>query len=147
MTKQEFEKIAGYEVSVDDYEKIIEPMYMACPLDKLEFVKCLNKSRFAMKDKRKYISEIKSIGNAIIKKCGHTTTHEEEDKLGKLTKEFCDRFGYSYSYPEYGYELPGNRGCQFIKRIYFVPSDYGNEFVVEITNSDTLYKYNAFEVN
>lgn len=139
MTKQEFEKIAGYEVSFDDYSKIIEPMYSASPLDKFEFVKCLNKSRFAIKDKRKYISEIKSIGKAIIKKCGHTTTHEEEDKLCTLTKEFCDRFGYSYVCPEYGYEFPDNRGCRFIKRICFVPSGYGDELEIEIYDKNYLY--------
>lgn len=48
MMKHEFEAIAGYEVSTEDYEKIIEPMYMATTLSKVEFVKCLDKKRFAM---------------------------------------------------------------------------------------------------
>lgn len=33
MTKQEFEKLAGYKVSTEDYNSIIEPMYIATELD------------------------------------------------------------------------------------------------------------------
>lgn len=39
MMKIEFEALAGYEVSVSDYDNIIEPMYMATNLNKAEFVK------------------------------------------------------------------------------------------------------------
>ena len=49
MMKHEFEAIAGYEVSEEDYRKIIEPMYMATDLSKEEFVKVINKKRFAIK--------------------------------------------------------------------------------------------------
>lgn len=49
MTKQEFEKIAGYDVTFEDYTKIIEPMYMATTLNKQDFVKTLNKKTFAKK--------------------------------------------------------------------------------------------------
>ena len=43
MMKHEFEKLAGYEVSYEDYTKIIEPMYMATDLSKAEFVKCIDR--------------------------------------------------------------------------------------------------------
>lgn len=41
MMKHEFEALAGYEVTYEDYSKIIEPMYMAIPesISKQEFVK------------------------------------------------------------------------------------------------------------
>lgn len=48
MMKHEFEEIAGYEVSVEDYDKIIEPMYMASNLSKQDFVKTISKKRFAI---------------------------------------------------------------------------------------------------
>ena len=42
MMWKEFEEIAGYEVSYEDYANVIEPMYMATELSKREFVKCLD---------------------------------------------------------------------------------------------------------
>lgn len=48
MMKHEFETLAGYEVSTEDYEKIIEPMYLATNLTKQEFVSTINKKRFAI---------------------------------------------------------------------------------------------------
>ena len=48
MMKHEFEALAGYEVSYEDYDKIIEPMYMATTLSKEEFVKVIDKKRFAI---------------------------------------------------------------------------------------------------
>lgn len=39
MMKHEFEALAGYEVSFEDYNRIIEPMYMATELSKEDFVK------------------------------------------------------------------------------------------------------------
>ncbi len=48
MMKYEFETLAGYEVSTEDYNNIIEPMYMATNLSKEEFVKTVSKKRFAL---------------------------------------------------------------------------------------------------
>lgn len=42
MTKQEFEVLAGCEVSFEAYSNIIEPMYMAVELPKQDFIKLLN---------------------------------------------------------------------------------------------------------
>lgn len=58
MMKHEFEAIAGYEVSVSDYDNIIEPMYMATELNKAEFVKVISKERFALKSREELIQEI-----------------------------------------------------------------------------------------
>lgn len=49
MMKHEFEQLAGYSVSSDDYYKIIEPMYIAADIDKVDFIKCLNRERFEIK--------------------------------------------------------------------------------------------------
>lgn len=49
MMKHEFEELAGYTVSKDDYYSIIEPMYMATNMSKADFVKCIDKKRFAQK--------------------------------------------------------------------------------------------------
>lgn len=49
MMKQEFEKLAGYEVSAEDYNNIIEPMYSATNLSKQDFVKTINRKAFEVK--------------------------------------------------------------------------------------------------
>lgn len=59
MMKIEFEALAGYEVSVSDYDNIIEPMYMATNLNKAEFVKVICKERFALKSREELIQEMK----------------------------------------------------------------------------------------
>ena len=48
MMKHEFEALAGYEVSFEDYNRVIEPMYMATELSKEDFVKCIDRKRFAL---------------------------------------------------------------------------------------------------
>ena len=53
MMKHEFEEIAGYEVSTEDYDNIIEPMYMATNMSKQDFVKTINRKRFEQKHTRK----------------------------------------------------------------------------------------------
>ena len=58
MMKNEFEALAGYEVSVSDYDNIIEHMYMATELNKAEFVKVISKERFALKSREELIQEI-----------------------------------------------------------------------------------------
>lgn len=49
MMKFEFEELVGYEVSNEDYDNIIEPMYMAVNLSKQEFVKVIDRKRFEVK--------------------------------------------------------------------------------------------------
>lgn len=69
MTKQEFEKLAAYEVSADDYYNVIEPMYMATDLDKREFVKVIDRKKFAIKKTEKLIKVLN-----VIDKMGSLTT-------------------------------------------------------------------------
>ena len=52
MMKVEFEQLAGYEVSMEDYSNIIEPMYMATNLSKQEFVQVVDRKRFEVKKEK-----------------------------------------------------------------------------------------------
>lgn len=49
MMQYEFEALAGYEVSTKDYNEVIEPMYMATNMNKLDFVQCISRKRFEKK--------------------------------------------------------------------------------------------------
>lgn len=51
MMWQEFEELAGYEVSYETYSKIIEPMYLAIPesVSKTDFIKMLNRKALEKK--------------------------------------------------------------------------------------------------
>lgn len=53
MMKHEFEELAGYEVTNETYDNIIEPMYMATNLSKGEFIKTLNRKALEYKPVRK----------------------------------------------------------------------------------------------
>ena len=125
MMKEEFERIAGYEVSYYDYKEIIEPMYMATFLSKEEFVKTINKKRFALKSKAQLLKEIKAVAENIADIAGHRTFYEEEQKLRELIKEYCERFYNTKNYNLFGvYEYPSiNRGCDYPTE--FKIYDYG----------------------
>lgn len=53
MMWKEFEELAGYEVSFETYDKVIEPMYMATELSKQDFVKIINRKAVELKKERK----------------------------------------------------------------------------------------------
>lgn len=93
MMKHEFEALAGYEVSVADYDNIIEPMYMATQLSKAEFVKVICKERFALKSREEIVQEMKELAGHLKKTCDHYTDVEAEEKLRELAAEYKERFG------------------------------------------------------
>lgn len=70
MMKFEFEKIAGYEVSQETYDNVIEPMYLATNLSKSEFVKLLN--RKALELKKEYKPTVKKM--LVRDRAGYTMT-------------------------------------------------------------------------
>jgi len=92
MMKHEFEALAGYEVSVSDYDNIIEPMYMATDLSKADFVKVICKERFALKSREEIIQEMKEIAGHLKKTCDNYTDYEAEEKLKELAEEYKSRF-------------------------------------------------------
>lgn len=124
MMYQEFEEIAGYEVSYEDYTNIIEPMYMALPdnVSKQQFVKMLDKKAFALPTKKEMVKEMKKIANHLYDICGHCSDFESEQKLDALAKKYAKRFFgldwtndiKAYVYFNKGYEYPEiQRGCSY----------------------------------
>ena len=97
MTKQEFEQIAGYEVSADKYYKVIEPMYMATDLDKWEFVKCVNKKAFALKTKKELILEARKIAEQYKKEVTAVGQEALEEQLEKIRKEIKESYYMGFS--------------------------------------------------
>ena len=93
MMKHEFEEIAGYEVSFEDYNNIIEPMYMATNLSKQDFVKTINKKRFALKPVSKIVKEMKQIAAQLEETCTHYIDFVAKEKLESLCREYIDRKG------------------------------------------------------
>lgn len=93
MMHNEFEALAGYEVSFEDYTNIIEPMYMATNLSKEEFVKCIDKKRFALKPIHAIEKEMKQIAKQLKETCTHFHDYEAEERLYKLMDEYMERKG------------------------------------------------------
>ena len=91
MMYDEFERLAGYEVSYDDYVNIIEPMYLATDLPKEDFVKCLNKKRFALPPVKSYIDNMKTCAANLKRTCTHYTDYETKDSLDELVEMYIDR--------------------------------------------------------
>ena len=132
MMQHEFEELAGYEVSTEDYNNIIEPMYMAVNLSKAEFVKTVNKKRFALKPVKNIVKEMKAVAKHLQETCEMYTDWEAKEKLEALVKEYIERKGWKgiagHNY-DHGFTGIGYRGCAYPKRVEI----YG------------LKKYNTFE--
>jgi len=123
MMKHEFEELAGYEVSVEDYANIIEPMYMATNLDKSEFVKVIDKKRFALKTKRQMQNEMKKIAKHLAETFTIYTDYEAKEKLHKLANEYVNRF-YGKGFSSYvTYEMLWS--CYYPTKIEFFGSETG----------------------
>ena len=127
MMYQEFMEIAGYEVSVEDYDNIIEPMYMALPnVTKQEFVKMIDKKRFALPTRKQIINQMKKIAKHLQETCEYYTDYEAKDELDKIAKAYAKRFyninwsndikSYVYFKDEYTYKEIG-RGCTYPKEL------------------------------
>lgn len=126
MMKHEFETLAGYEVTWEDYNNIIEPMYMATELSKQDFVKCIDKKRFALPTKAQMIRQMKRIAKHLVDICGYTVDHEAEHELEALAHKYAKRFYHidwasdcsSWVYFNKGYEYEElKRGCTYPKEL------------------------------
>ena len=127
MMKQEFESLAGYEVSIDDYNKIIEPMYMATNLTKEEFVKTINKKRFALKPLKSIIKEMKQIAKEIETGCTHYYTYDLENNLRDLVNEYIRRKYEGYAkYVSFYFDSEMKQSCFYIKQVEIYTKDYYN---------------------
>lgn len=94
MMKHEFEAIAGYEVSNDDYNNIIEPMYMATGLSKVEFAKTLSRKRFALKPLKTIVNEMRSDARSLKETCTHYRDDVTRDHLENLVRDYIQRKHY-----------------------------------------------------
>lgn len=125
MMKEEFEAIAGYEVTWEDYTNIIEPMYMATKLDKYAFCDTLNKKRFALPTKKQMQNEMRKIAKHLSETCGHYTDYKAKDELERIAYRYAERFYHfdrnnlkHFCYFEDEYEFPAiQRGCTYPCRL------------------------------
>ena len=138
MMKHEFEELAGYEVSAQDYSNIIEPMYMAVNVSKKDFVAMIDKKRFALPTKAEMKREMRKIANVIFEGCGLRTYHEEEAKIDRLAKEYARRFygiewatdmkSYVLIMKDYAYcGVKQDRGCSYPAEVLIGRDGYDYE--------------------
>ena len=136
--KQEFEQIAGYEVTNDAYYNIIEPMYTATNLTKQEFVKVLDRKAFALPTKGELKKQMRKIAGKIFENCGLRTFHEEEAELDRIAKAYAKRFygiewatdtsTWVFFTKEYAYcGIPQDRGCSYPAELVIGRGDYEYE--------------------
>ena len=97
MMWEEFERIAGYEVSYEDYTNVIEPMYNATNLSKSEFVKVIDRKRFDIRAKEKaekkaMVKAMKEIAEERAQNCEFFCNYEAEDKLMEIARNYMDKF-------------------------------------------------------
>lgn len=138
MMKQEFEALAGYEVTDKDYYEVIEPMYMAVEMTKQEFVKVIDKKAFALPTKTELVHSMKKIVEKMVEKLGHCNAYDEEEELNKICRTYAKRFGFDNFYYKMGYEYPRlYRGCSFPYAVVFY-NDHNNYEMKVILDS----KYN-----
>lgn len=108
MMQHEFEMIAGYRVSAEDYNNYIEPMYLAIPenISKYEFVKMINRKRFEYKRP----AEVVIIGVKMMPN-GTWMTYEAEmiDADIKTGKIKVKRLGENRCWAEIGFDIHESR--------------------------------------
>ena len=88
MMKHEFEALAGYEVSFEDYNRVIEPMYMATELSKEDFVKCIDRKRFALPTKAELLAAMRKEAKHLYDICGRCCDFESEQRLERLAHTY-----------------------------------------------------------
>lgn len=125
MMWNEFEELAGYEVSYEDYTEIIEPMYMATNLSKTEFIATLNRERF---DKglveSKLLDEMKSLADQIRELCGRDETCDLERELQDKAEEFGKKFGPVAVTLE---TAKGYGNCHYVTAVSFTEKKHWSE--------------------
>ena len=128
MMWKEFEEIAGYEVSYETYNKVIEPMYNALPdnLTKYDFVKMLDKKAFALPTAQSFLKIVKKEAAHLFEICGRYTDYKSEQRMEKAAHDYMkrkynidwakDSESYCYFNREYEYPTLG-RGCTYPKEL------------------------------
>ena len=105
MMKEEFEALAGYEVSIRDYYDIIEPMYMATNLSKAEFVKTINRKHFDLKVKKAaLLKAMQEIAEERKENCEHFCDYDAIHRLEELADKYMTLCGYLGTFTSFIYE-------------------------------------------
>ena len=123
MMQYEFERIAGYHVTTEDYDKIIEPMYMAIPesISKQDFIKMLDRKRFSLDYRKKKLQkEMQELAQHLKETCTHFTDWEAKDKLAELAEEYQKLMGGT------GYQITEEYiwTCYYPVRVQIYSKDY-----------------------
>ena len=104
MMWEEFERLAGYEVTYDDYTNIIEPMYMATNLNKQEFIATLDRKRFdrvarERAEKAAMVKAMREIATERAANCEHFGDWESESRLIEIAREYVRKWFPAYLKP------------------------------------------------
>lgn len=116
MMWKEFEEIAGYEVSYDTYNNIVEPMYMAVPdsMTKQQFVKLLNRKAIEKRSVKAIVKEMKPLAESLKNTCDHYTDWDTKAKLDALIDELNKNADADVRFMVCTETtLPDYRGCSF----------------------------------
>lgn len=135
MMHHEFEELAGYEVSYEDYINIIEPMYMATSLSKQDFIACIDRKRFALKTRKELISEMRKVAKTIMENTDITGAYKEKDKLQDLCRQFAKRCGWDSFFDRVMYScIEWKRGCSFPVQVVFYNANrpYGVDETIDL---------------
>lgn len=116
MMQYEFEALAGYEVKAEDYNNIIEPMYMATNLSKADFVKCIDRKRFALKPIHAIEKEMRRIAKHLEETCTQYIDYESRGRLDELIEEYMERKGLK-EIAGYHIEYEQRFTCYYPKRV------------------------------
>lgn len=131
MMKHEFENIAEYEVSNEDYYNVIEPMYMATTLSKQEFVDTLNKKRFALKTKKQMLNEMKKLAEHLKESCTHYIDTESKDELCRMMEEYIERFHFGVC--NFYFDHTERWGCSYpSKAVIFTKKNFNTVETIEL---------------
>ena len=131
MMWQEFERIAGYSVTYEDYTNVIEPMYMATNLSKQDFVKCLDSKRFSVEYrknnlKKRLISEMRGLAEIMHDECGRVDTYDTYMELREKAREYIEefkRFGMTAEFET----AKGYGNCTYVKALVWYDEKYSTE--------------------
>lgn len=126
MMWKEFELIAGYKVSFEDYNDYIEPMYMAVgdTVTKQEFVKMIDRSRFALPEPKELLKKVRKQARYLYAICGFKTDNESKKQMKKAADQYAElKYGIKPTdvnarcFFIYGNLKPGVSKCTYPKEL------------------------------
>lgn len=126
MMKNEFEALAGYEVTAADYYGIIEPMYNATPasVSKADFVKMIDRHAFALPTAAELLRQMRKDARQLRETCGRYYDGETLQRVHDTARQYAKRRGYDTERDGYFYDIvteyeypETRRGCTYPKAL------------------------------